>query len=648
MKRLRIDIETFSDRDIRLGVYKYAESPVFEILLIAYKKDDEEVQLIDCTREGIPKWFIEALEDKNVLKTAFNAQFERVCFNQYLDIKSANWECSMVKAWSLGITGGLDNVSKALGVGEDKEKLKDGKNLIRKFSIPRKPTKNNPSTRWLPEDIPDEWGRFKDYCIRDVVVEDFISEKLSRFETIEQEIQLYKLDQMINDRGVLIDIDMAKNAIKINEDQELKYITRFKEITGIDSPKQLAEFKKWLSERSGQLIEQVTKGSKEELQCLFKEDNEALLALECRYNTGKTSVAKYVTMIETAGKDDRIRGTIQFFGARTGRWAGRLIQVHNLPQNHVEDLDNAREIVKHTDYEFLAMSYDNPSDILSQCIRPCIIPSEGNKFVVSDFSAIEARVIAWLAGEDWVVDVFRSHGKIYEATAARMLGVPFESIEKGSPERQKGKVATLALGYQGGVGSLVAMGALKMGIPEGELQPIVDLWRKSNSNIVNLWYKVQNAVTKTISEKVISRVNDHLMCFYNAGFLFIKLPSGRCIAYPKPQIVESKKFPGRDAITFGEVAKVGGSWIRQETYGGRLVENIVQAIARDCLAYSMLELERIGYKIVMHVHDEVVLEVPRESQYLDEICDIMGREIPWAPGLPLRADGYECEYYKKD
>lgn len=652
MRKIGIDIETYSSHDIGLGVYKYSEAPDFQVLLFAYKIDDEPTKLIDCTTEDIPQDIIEALQDTTVIKTAFNAQFERVCLNKWLNIESVNWHCTMIKAWNLGIYGGLARVSKAIGIDEDSGKMKEGKNLIRKFSVPRKPTKNNLSTRNYPEDLPEDWEKFKEYCIRDVDVEDWIQQKLSRFELPEEEQKLYELDQKINDRGVRIDLDMVDSAISIIEDQTYKYTQRFSEITGIDSPNKLGLLKEWLGKRSGETIDAITKESKEYLLDLFKDDKEALTALDCRFNTGKASVAKYDKMKAVTCADGRSRGNIQFYGAsRTGRFAGRLIQVHNLPQNHVADINSARRYVKYGNFELLEMMYDDPADILKQCIRPCIIPDKGSTFAVADFSAIEARVIAWLAGEDWVVDVFKSHGKIYEATAARMLNVPFESIKKGSPERQKGKVATLALGYQGSVGALKAMGALKMGIAEEELQPIVDLWRKSNSKIVNLWYNIQNAASDVIREGGTISIGKGVTFHVESGFLRIKLPSGRYLSYPKPSIRAHQRFENATEITFKEVTHTGANpWKTSGTYGGKLTENIVQAIARDCLAYSMIALDKAGFDIVMHVHDEVVAEVSEKDSdsEMERMTEIMGSPIPWAEGLPLRADGYTCDFYIKD
>lgn len=651
MKRLAIDIETYSPVDISLGVYKYAEDPGFRVLLFAYQIDDGPVKVLDVGKEGIPEDLVRALCDPAVLKTAYNAQFERVCLNTFLGISSGPWECTMIKAWNVGITGGLDAVSKALGVAPDKEKMKEGARLIRKFCKDQRKTKARPSTLpYSPEEAPEDWEVFKDYTRRDVEVESFIREKLAFFEiTPEEEKRLYVLDQKINDQGIRIDLPMARNAIKIIEEQDRKYSKIFQETTGIDRPSLLQQFKEWLSGRGKGEVSGITKVNQDDLYRLFADDPEAKKALDCRYNTGKTSTKKYDTMVKATGRDGRMRGTLQFYGAQTGRWAGRLLQVQNLPQNHIKDLDTARSVVKEDDFDFLEMLYDDPSDILRQCIRPTIIPEEGKVFAVADYSAIEARVIAYLAGEDWVLDVFRTTGKIYEATAAKMLGIPIESVKKPSPERQKGKVATLALGYQGGVGSLKAMGALKMGIPEEELQGIVDQWRAANRKIVSYWYEVEEAVRDTLEDFESRTIRGKVKTSYSRRILFLHLPSGRKLSYPKMRITRSKRFEGMDQLSYGLV-KTGGSWYRQETYGGRLVENIVQATARDVLGRAMLRLDEEGYRIVMHVHDEVICEVDREEAEaaLKRMAEIMGEEIPWAKGLPLTADGYLCGYYRKD
>ena len=657
MTVLAIDIETYSDINLtENGVYKYVDSDNFKILLLAYAFDDEEVKIIDLERgEKLPDRVLKALLDKNVVKSAFNAQFERVCLNRFFNLNTVNWDCTMVKAWSLGITGNLANVGQVVWLSEDKQKLAIGKKLIKLFCSPKPQRKNKnqiamfkQSERVLPQDMPEEWDQFKEYCIRDVEVERDVRKKLEGFKTIDAEKKLYALDQKINDRGVLIDLDMAENAISIDLEQTERLTKIYKEVTGLDNPNSLPELKNFIKTRTGKEVKSITKGDMDSLQKKFINYPDVLKALEIRQALSKTSISKYRKMIDVACKDGRARGLLQFYGASTGRWAGRLIQVQNLPQNHISDLDTARDMVKNGDLELLEMMYDNPSDILSQCIRPTIVPSPGKKFIVSDFSAIEARVIAWLAGERWRLDVFNSHGKIYEASASQMFNVPLEQIDKGSDLRQKGKVAELALGYQGSVGALKSMGALKMGLTEEELKPLVDTWRSSNPKIVQFWYDTENKVKEAIANRSTVQINKYIKTFYKSGILFIELPSGRRLAYPKPRLIDHDIFEGMKKIVFEGMNSTSRQWGWIDTYGGKLVENIVQATARDCLAYSMLQLDKAGYEIVMHVHDELVIEVPKNSEELETIANIMGQEIPWAPGLPLRADGYECSYYQKD
>lgn len=657
MTQLAIDIESFSDVNLmQNGVYKYVDSPNFKILLLAYAFNDEEVEVIDlASGEELPERVTSALLNRDITKTAFNAQFERVALNKHIGGKTENWDCTMVKAWSLGINGNLAVVGQVVGLDEDKQKLAIGKKLIKMFCTPKTIRKNknqismlNESVRTLPADSPEDWEKFIGYCKRDVEVERDVRKKLEKFKDIQMEKDLYVLDQKINDRGVLIDLEMAQNAIDIDTEQTNRLTKIFQAETGLENPNSIAEIKKLIKLKTGDIVSSITKGNLEQLKEEYKEDNQILTALEIREKLSKTSISKYKKMIDVTCNDGRAKGLLQFYGAGTGRWAGRLIQVQNLPQNHISDLGTAREIVKNGDLELLEMMYDNPSDILSQCIRPAIIPGPGNKFIVSDFSAIEARVIAWMAGEDWRLEVFKTHGKIYEASASQMFNVPLEEIDKGSPLRQKGKVAELALGYQGSVGALKQMGALNMGIEENELQGLVNQWRSSNPNIVKLWYETESKVKEAIANRSTVRINKYIKAFYRSGILFIELPSGRCIAYPKPKIEDHDKFPGRMKITFEGRNSTTRQWGSVDTYGGKLVENIVQATARDCLAYAMLKLDKKGYDLVMHVHDEIVAEVDKESTDLDKVNSIMGEEIPWAKGLPLNADGYECDYYMKD
>lgn len=656
MTVLAIDIETFSDVPIDNGVYKYVESENFTILLFAYAFDNDDVQIIDlASGEELPERVASALLDDSITKTAFNAQFERVAINKYFGIKTANWECTMILAWSLGISGGLDMVGKVLRIEEDKQKLASGKKLIKTFCLPRPQRKKNQTSmlkdtmRVLPEDMPEKWEEFKTYCIRDVEAEREIRYYLLevRLAGLHDESPLYELDQKINDRGVKIDLDMAEAAIRIDTEQTERLSKEYTEVTGLENPNSLTELKKYIKDKTGRTVSSITKANLESLIEKFENYPDIIRALEIRQQLSKTSVAKYKKMVDVAGTDHRARGLLQFYGAGTGRWAGRLIQVQNLPQNHISDLGTARETIKTGDLDFLVMMYGEASSILSQCIRPTIIPEDGHKFVVSDFSAIEARVIAWFAGEKWRMDVFNTHGKIYEASASQMFRVPLEEIHKGHPLRQKGKVAELALGYQGSVGALKSMGALKMGIEEEELEPLVNQWRQANPKIVKFWYDVENAAMEAIANKSLVRLGSFLRFRYKNEFLFIELPSGRRIAYAWPRLEDDPRF-NRKKIVFEGRNSATKQWGYIDTYGGKLVENIVQATARDCLAHSMLKLDRAGYDLVMHVHDEVVIEIDKDRNELERITSLMGEEIPWAPGLPLRADGYECDYYMKD
>lgn len=658
MTYLSIDIETFSDISLtECGVYKYVDTPNFEILLFAYAFDDGPVQIIDiASGEQIPNLVINAILSKKVIKTAFNAQFERVCLSKYFGkhLSPESWHCTMVQSSALGIPGGLDSVSKALGFPVDKQKLFTGKNLIRLFSIPRKAKSSGDQismlkakTRILPDDRPGEWEQFKTYCKQDVVVEREIRKKLERYPTTSEEIRIWYLDQKINDYGVKLDLPFVQQAIRIDQLYTQQLIDRYRAL-GLENPKSVTELKNWLSKKLGYEVKSITKATIPELLKAAKDIPEAQIALQIRQEIAKTSVSKYNKMAEVICSDERARGLLQFYGAGTGRWAGRLIQVQNLPQNRIEDLDLARQLVADGDIELLEICYPSIPVILSQLIRTAFIPSKGHRFIVSDFSAIEARVIAWYAGESWRLDVFRTHGKIYEASAAQMFRVPIESIHKGSPLRQKGKVAELALGYQGAVGALRQMDrkwAAKAS--EDELQELVNQWRESNQKIVKLWYDVEAAAIEAIENRTTVQLQRGLKFIYEPGFMFIQLPSGRKLAYQKPQLEPHHKFPGKTKITY-EGQDVNYKWIRIDTYGGKLVENIVQATARDCLRDAMLRLDAAGYKIAFHVHDEVVLDVPIGFGSIEEVNKIMGQPVSWAPDLPLQGDGYECKYYMKD
>lgn len=643
MKSLSIDIETYSSINIKFGVYKYVDSPDFKILLFAYSIDENPAQVIDIQNgEKLPDEIYNALLDPAIEKRAFNAQFERVAINKYFNIETKNWKCTMIKAWQCGIGGGLQSVGDAIGLSEEEGKLKIGKKLIDIFCTPKK-------TKYI-ESKEADWELFKEYCKRDVDVEVKIYQKLKDFTFPTWEWDLYDLDQKINDAGIKLDLIMANSAVKIDVDLQESSSIRFKELTGMDNPKSLKDIKDFILRRTGATVKSITKDTIPKLIKEYAGYPDVVEVLNIRKNTSKTSTAKYQMMKDIVLSDGRSRGNIQHYGAyQTGRWAGRLLQVHNLPRNHLSDLDTANKLIKLGDYDFMKLLYNDVPDVLRQCIRTAIIPEKGYKFLVADFSAIEARVVAWLAGEYWVIDVFKTTGKIYEAAASRMFNVPFKSITKGSDMRQRGKVATLALGYQGGVGALKTMGALDMGIHEDELQGLVDSWRTANSNIVNLWYETDYAVKKAIKERTyVEFAKGKCSAMVHKGILWITLPSGRNLAYPKPQVKPHDTWERSEKIIFMDRASSGNTWIEKDTYGGKLVENIVQATARDILGFSLLNLDEAGYKIVMHVHDEVIIEIEEDSNDLDNVCEIMSWAPKWAKGLPLRADGYECSYYKKD
>jgi DNA polymerase len=648
MNILSIDIETFSSNDlIKSGVYKYVEAPDFAILLFGYAFDDEPVQIVDLISEKLPDVVLKALTNPAFIKTAHNANFERTCIRKFfnIDLPVQQWECTMVRVSMLGLPLSLDAASKALKLKT--EKSTDGKTLIRYFSIPCKPTKTNGGrTRNMPENDPEKWQKFKDYCIQDVVVEREIRNKVSFFEPPPFEKTLWNIDQEINDTGVLLDPKFVKNAIWMDTAYREKLTTEAIEITGIQNPNSASQLKQWLTEETDINVTSLTKEAVPVLLQNIK-DNTVKRVLNIRQEMAKTSVKKYAAMVSAVCNDHRVRGLLQFYGAnRTGRWAGRLVQVQNLPQNHLPDLDLARSLVKEGDLEMLDLLYGNVPDTLSQLIRTSFIASPRHRFIVADFSAIEARVIAWLANEKWRLDVFSTHGKIYEASAAHMFKVPVEDVTKGSHLRQKAKIAELALGYGGGPNALLKMGALKMGLQEEELPQLVAMWRNSNKKIVDYWTKVEEAAMDTVREGIKSVIHPSISFYISKGVLFIKLPGGRCLTYLKPQI-RPNKFNG-ESIVYEGLNHTTKQWGKQETYGGKLVENLCQAIARDCLADAMIRLHNKGYKIVMHVHDEVVLEMPEGKGSTEEVDAIMSEPIPWAKGLPLKAESYETFYYKKD
>lgn len=657
MKHLSIDIETYSSVDIKKsGMYKYALSDDFQILLFAYSIDFGEVKIIDLAKgEILPEVIISALNDKNIIKHAYNAPFEWWCLNQAgYKTSIEQWRDTMFHGLYCGYTAGLGATGTAIGLPQDKKKDTTGKALIKLFCVPCKPTKKNGGRlRNLPHHEPEKWELFKNYCIQDVVTETEIYKRLSNFPVPQEEQDLWVLDQKINAYGVKIDTELVRGALNINDIITAELTEEAVQVTGLDNPNSAAQLGKWLKEKTGQDIENLQKGTVSEL-IESLEDKEAVRVLEIRKELAKTSIKKYVAMEEAICPDERVRGLLQFYGAnRTGRWAGRLVQVQNLPRNYLETLDYAREIVKSQDADFLKLVYGNVSDTLSQLIRTAFVPSEGHKFVVADFSAIEARVIAWLAGEQWRQEVFATHGKIYEASASQMFGVPIELIKKGNPEyalRQKGKVAELALGYGGSSGALIAMGALDMGLEEKELPDVVRRWRNANKRITDLWYGIENAVIKLMETGetqglkgiIFSREIDLI---YGQDFLTIKLPSGRKLYYPKPHLKENRF--GSNALHYFGVNQTTKKWEVQETYGGKLVENIVQAISRDCLAVTLKRLETEGLQTVMHIHDEAVIDADPNVD-LDRVCELMGQPIEWAPGLLLKAAGFESSYYMKD
>ena len=643
MKKLSIDLETYSSVDLgKSGVYKYAESEDFEILLFAYSINDEEVKVMDlASGEIIPEEILSALSDENIEKWAFNANFERVCLSRFLGkrLKPQGWYCTMIWSAYLGLPLSLEKVGEVLRL--DKQKMNEGKALIRYFSIPCKPTKTNGMrTRNLPHHDLEKWSTFKEYNKRDVETEMEIKKKLSAFPMPQSEWENYWVDQNINDRGILIDEVLVDSAIKFDEILRDENMDRAIELTGLENPNSPLQLKEWLN-RKGLEIDSLAKKDVE--SALKNAEGDIKEVLELRQELSKSSVRKYDAMKNVKGKDNRARGLIQFYGAnRTGRYSGRLIQVQNLRRNNLKDLDLARSLVKNRDYETMEILYESPSDILSQLIRTAFIAKEGTRFIISDFSAIEARVLAWLAEEQWVLEAFENGEDIYCRTASRMFGVPVEKHGVNGHLRQKGKIATLACGYQGALGALKAMGGIEMGLSEDELQSIVDSWREANPNIVSLWWDIDSVVKRVVKTRSKEGYKN-LVISYEKGILFIQLPSKRRLAYPKAKI-GMNRFGGESIVYEGIV--VGNKWNKIESYGGKFVENIVQAIARDILAEAMMRLEKKRFNIVMHIHDEVVIE--SDSSSIEEINEIMSLVPSWAPGLILDSDGFESEFYKKD
>ena len=662
MQTLSIDIETYSDVNLsKCGVYKYAESPDFEILLFGYSADGSEVMVIDLAQgERLPQEIIDALTDDTVIKWAFNANFERVCLSRYLRdlgvsldpfhdkhplstecarfLNPESWRCSMVWAATMGLPLSLEGVGAVLGL--EKQKLTEGKDLIKYFSVPCAPTKaNGGRTRNHPFHAPDKWEAFKKYNIRDVETEIGIKDRLAKFPVPEEVWDEYLIDQEINDRGVRLDMDLVKEAIEMDTRSRSELTAAMKDMTALDNPNSVQQMKQWLSDNG---LETDSLGKKVVAELIKTAPPELQTVLELRQQLAKSSVKKYQTMERAVCDDGRARGMFAFYGAnRTGRWAGRLIQLQNLPQNHLPDLADARALVKSGDFDAVKLLYEDVPDTLSQLIRTAFIPKDGTQFYVSDFSAIEARVIAWYAGETWRQKVFETGGDIYCASASQMFHVPVEKHGINGHLRQKGKIAELALGYGGSVGALKAMGAIEMGLSEDELPPLVDAWRQTNPNIVKFWWDVDSAVMEAVKYKhTTSSYGLTFSC--RSGMFFITLPSGRNLTYVKPKI-GTNKFGG-ECITYEGIGSTK-KWERLDSYGPKFVENIVQATSRDILCYAMKTLRCCS--IVMHIHDELVIEAaPRMS--LDVLCEQMGRTPPWAKGLKLRADGYVTPFYKKD
>ena len=643
MKKLSIDLETYSSVDLgKSGVYKYAESEDFGILLFAYSIDDGEVKVIDlASGECIPGEILSALSDDSIEKWAFNANFERVCLSRFLGkrLKPQGWYCTMIWSAYLGLPLSLEKVGEVLKL--DKQKMNEGKALIRYFSIPCKPTKTNGMrTRNLRHHDLEKWSTFKEYNQRDVETEMAIKKKLSAFPIPQSEWENYWIDQNINDRGILIDEVLVDSAIKFDEILRDENMDRAIGLTGLENPNSPLQLKEWLNKKG---IEIDSLAKKDVESALKDVEGDIKEVLELRQELSKSSVRKYDAMKNVKGKDNRARGLIQFYGAnRTGRYSGRLIQVQNLRRNNLKDLDLARSLVKNRDFETMEILYESPSDILSQLIRTAFIPKEGTRFIISDFSAIEARVLAWLAGEKWVLDAFKNGEDIYCRTASRMFGMPVEKHGVNGHLRQKGKIATLACGYQGALGALKAMGGIEMGLSEDELQSIVDSWREANPNIVSVWWDIDSVVKRVVKTRTKEKYKS-LVISYEKGILFIELPSKRRLAYPKAKI-GMNRFGGESVVYEGVV--LGNKWDKIESYGGKFVENIVQAIARDILAEAMMRLEEKGFNIVMHIHDEVVIE--SDSSSIEEVNQIMSVVPEWADGLILDADGFESEFYKKD
>ena len=644
MDTLAIDIETYSDVSLPdCGVHRYAASEQFEILLFAYSLNDEPTRIIDlASGEKISDKIMEYLTDDSVIKTAYNAAFERNCINRFfgLSLKPEGWRCTLVQASMLSLPLSLEGVGEALNL--DKKKMSEGKDLIRYFCMPCKPTKaNGGRTRNLPFDAPEKWELFKTYCIRDVDVEKQIRNKLAKFPIPDREQKLYCMDQRINDRGIMVDQELIGHAVACDLLYKETVTKKAYEISGLENPNSVSQLKDWLNEK-GIEVDSLAKAAVEELVENTQGDVAEMMKL--RLAMSKTSVKKYEAMERSVCPDGRVHGLLQFYGAnRTGRWAGRLVQIHNLPQNHMEDLELARSLVKEGRYDLVELLYDSTPDVLSELIRTAFVARPGCRFIVSDFSAIEARVMGYLAGEGWVMEEFCGAGKIYEQTASKMFHIPIGEITKGSPYRARGKVASLACQYGGAEGALISMGALNF-VEEEELKGLVQSWRTANPHIVNYWYEIDGAVKAAVKERKMTKVG-MVTVYYQSGMLKIALPSGRVLSYVRPRMTVNRF--GSESVSYEGIG-TNRKWTRIESYGAKFCENIVQATARDVLAEAMLRLEKKGFDIVCHIHDEVVLEVPEGTSSVEEVNGIMAVCPDWCEGLPLKAAGFESPFYKKD
>lgn len=649
-RRLHIDIETYSGESLAdCGVHRYAEHPEFQILLFAYAFDEAPVTVVDLAQGAtLPAPVLRALTDPKVVKVAHNATFERTCIGRMLgkELDPLQWECTMAQCARCGLPLSLGEAAKALGL--EVQKMTEGKKLIKQFCLPHEATLLGGSERVLPTDDLKGWQTFKDYCRMDVEVERELDKALAWLEPTQDEKALYALDQRINDRGVLVDMTLVDNAVRMDTIYKARLNVEAQQITGLSNPNSATQLREWLGERTGLQLDTLRKADLPDIKG-STEDEDVHRVLQIRAEMAKTSNKKYEAMQKTVCRDSRVRGLLQYHGTRTGRWAGRLVQMQNLPQNHISDLGLARELLRDGDMDAMSLCYGNVPDTLSQLIRTAFVAPDGETFAVCDFSAIEARVLAWLAGEEWVLEVFRGHGKIYEATAAQMYGCSVEEISKTDPRRQKGKIAVLALGYQGGTGALAAMGGERMGLSAEDMAGIVRDWRKANPHIVKCWTNIETAAQRCVTTGIDQKV--YGLIFHRRpedGTMTIQLPSGRLLCY-RSMTTGTNRF-GNGSLKYRGVNSTTNQWGWIETYGGKLTENIVQAIARDCLAHTLLALDRNGYPTVFHVHDEVVCEVPKQEgpEALKRIQKIFADVPDWAEGLPLKGAGYVTDYYLKD